>query len=342
MYYDSTQQDAYLQKASDEEIEQVISSSISNKVPLPMYNVLKTNPRYLKKLKIYEELESISDGWIVQQSALAELMTLHAKNQMPYVIIKTIKTFPYVGSDIDVIVLNDSDFDGYIKDLIAAGYVPGGGSKKTELTMRKEINKFECLIDVHQTMSAGGIEYIPKDLFEDNIEFTSEGQPITTPELDLVILMFHSVWKEFTLPLSDIVHFNDLLELIDESKFIEMLSRVDFGYSTAKIFFQRIVEIDNRMVDAPEKGIFSRLTDLSAKVSDNFGKKDKIVMWIVNRFEDQAPATILPEVYPKQTILLLYTVRLLTKPVLIFTVFRTLFKSHTTIKKLIDFARLST
>jgi hypothetical protein len=150
----------------------------------------------------------------VVSQQLAELAT---KAHIDLLFIKTIRPFPYVGSDIDVILPSDGEVRGFVEILDACGYRVLA-TNNHEATLETKLNGELCLVDVHNDISAAGLVYLDKRLLWENkvtVDVHGHDAHIPSPEAELVLLATHTVFKELSVTLADFLHAVHLIKQVD-------------------------------------------------------------------------------------------------------------------------------
>jgi len=125
----------------------------------------------------------------------------------PYTIFKTIKPFPYVPSDVDVLLRSDQDLKTVVKALMAKGCIVLDGDTYG-VTMFSPAHKMN--IDITTQVAVSGIVYVNKKLLFDHVhEVEIDGTMVRTlePHVDLLVVTGHSVFKEQMYTLSDYYTF---------------------------------------------------------------------------------------------------------------------------------------
>jgi len=216
----------------------------------------------------------------VYRSILGEIANVASQHYIEFMVFKTLKPFPYLGSDMDILLPSQDTFKSLINILQQQGLrVTGGG---ISYTLERKLNERSYLIDVHSKIAAGGLEYIDKDhLWYDRIAYKiGEGEAyVPPPEWELAILAAHSVFKEFTVSLADFIYALYLLKQVDKSKLTEIISQEGLGFSFA-VFINTINCIHEFLYASGldfESMPASRLTKfISARVKSDFIKNPKM------------------------------------------------------------------
>ncbi len=148
------------------------------------------------------ELKKFKD---LQQKNLA-LVTYLAKSfdhdQLNYVIIKTLKPFKYVGSDIDVLFKSPKDFSKALTLLLSDGFVLLDNDMFTATVCNDALS----VVDLQLELTVAGLPYLNKKyLFENVKASTINDYPVKTLEdwAEIVVIAAHSLYKEHMYTLAD-------------------------------------------------------------------------------------------------------------------------------------------
>lgn len=133
-------------------------------------------------------------------------------------VIKTIRKFPYVGSDIDLLIAEEKDYYNYLEALKYKGYAVLAQGPKTA-TLERKITGGSFLVDLHnRVIYAGGVPYLKSIWQHNTINYLRDLKiSVLTPEAELVLMAGHSIYKEFNITLADFFHVLDLISASDIS-----------------------------------------------------------------------------------------------------------------------------
>jgi len=129
------------------------------------------------------------------------------RTKVPYAIFKTLKPFPYVPSDIDILLRSDESLQTVTGTLKNHGCVP---LKKDNYGLTMLSPKHKMNIDLTTQIAVSGLVYLNKQLLFDHLcEVQVNGVAVKKPEpeAELLVAAAHSVFKEQTYTLSDYYTF---------------------------------------------------------------------------------------------------------------------------------------
>jgi len=149
---------------------------------------------------------------IAQRKSIIEVAELAEKLGIRILVVKTLKPFDYVPDDVDILIIDDEDFQSLVNVLLERGYFMR--KKGTpEVTLRRIVSNTFVDLDMHAKMGVGSYEYVDKHyLWKRRVYRKLDGKNIATPnDIDeLLITAAHAVLKEFTVTLADIMHVRSL------------------------------------------------------------------------------------------------------------------------------------
>jgi hypothetical protein len=195
----------------------------------------------LKRRAAYEEVSQ-------------QLLELATKAHIDLLFIKTLRPYPYVGSDIDVILLSDGELSGFVEILDAYGYRVLE-TNKHEITLETKLNGEPCLVDVHNDISAAGLVYFDKRLLWENkvkVNMRGHNAYIPSPEAELVLLAAHTVYKELSVTLADFLHAVHLVKRVDWAKVSALVRGQDLPLAFSA-FAHAANAINDLLYDTPLK-----------------------------------------------------------------------------------------
>ncbi|MEM4468903.1 MAG: nucleotidyltransferase family protein [Candidatus Nezhaarchaeales archaeon] len=179
------------------------------------------------------------------EKCLTEIIEASEQKNIEFLVFKSIKPFPYVGDDIDLLLPNEEDFKFFIELLEGIGY-QFLGCGPSEATLEKRISGVSIQIDVHRKFSASYFPYLNRDrVWANKVKAKLNGYSVyvPSPEYDVLIVVGHSLIKEFRMKLSEFYHFVFSLPKIDWGK-LNTLARIEkmdhalliFGYVASQIY----------------------------------------------------------------------------------------------------------
>ncbi len=205
-----------VENCSERDLFALLQLSAANKIPLVLCEKLRGS-----RLTVPDSIKAFCGAQLKRQDAHAviaqELAELASKAHLDLLFIKTIRPYPYAGSDIDVILSSDSEFRRFVEMLGTCGYRILAKSDR-EVTFETKLNEELCLVDVHNDISAAGMVYFDKRLLWENkvtVNVRGHDVHIPSPEAELVLLAAHATLKELTITLADFLHAVYLTKQVD-------------------------------------------------------------------------------------------------------------------------------
>jgi len=197
-------------------LTELVKISIENKIFLLFYEKLCEHgyilPNYVQAIAEEQKRQES-----IYKNILKEISELASSESVDFLVIKTIRPFPYVGSDVDIILHSNEEFKCFTHILVKHGYnIIGGGNN--EVTLEKNVNQEIFLVDVHDNISAAGIVYIDKKvLWKNKSKINLDGSDIwvPSPEAELALMAAHTMFKELNIPLSDFFNTMYLINHVD-------------------------------------------------------------------------------------------------------------------------------
>lgn len=150
-------------------------------------------------------LQQRSYRYRIYLDEITRISKLFEINNINYVIIKTLSTFPRDIADIDIL-LNDED------DLKRANYILSKiGYKRRKIGLEQDLwsvmrNGVVVDVELHTSVAAAEYEYFPKEVL---IKNARKVNGIRIPSIldDLVLTSAHSVLKDLYITLADLLNF---------------------------------------------------------------------------------------------------------------------------------------
>jgi hypothetical protein len=210
---------------------------------LSMYEYAKKNKMpllYLKSIietdvkdNYYEDYIRLNSQWLEIEERIKKVITIIEENSIKYTTFKSIKPYPEVTVDIDLLILGS--YERTVNELEKSGYVL---LERGPLSSTFRDPKVKIDYDIYDEVGVSEIIYLDKDKVHNYIRnkpFQSSGMiKSLSPELDLLGVIGHSVIKEQLYIIGE--YYTTLYYLQDmdtESikKFIELID--DFKLRTA-------------------------------------------------------------------------------------------------------------
>lgn len=175
-----------------------------NKIPLLFLRAVDSSSEnsFVKSILLnYEERHQRTLDLIKFVAYLLE------SERISYTVFKTLKPFPYLPSDVDILLRSDDNLKTAVKQLTAEGCVMLD-SDLYGVTMFSPVYKLNIDLTTHVAVS--GMVYADKKLLFNHVcDVNVDGKTVRTlkPSVDLLIVAGHSVFKEQMYTLSDYYSF---------------------------------------------------------------------------------------------------------------------------------------
>lgn len=175
--------------------------SIINKIPLLYLESVKKVCENCNELKkSYMRLREREEAILFQ---IKEIVNTLSGLNINYVVFKTLKPFPYVASDIDLLLFADDAAKKALKAFAESRYklLNSGPRNFSMLDLESGIK-----IDLYDEITVSRIAYMDKRKIREYVtEITIDNMqiPVLTPEVDLLSVMAHSFYKEQLYTLAD-------------------------------------------------------------------------------------------------------------------------------------------
>ena len=175
--------------------------SIKNKIPLLYLESVKKLCENCNELKKpYMRLREREEAILFQTKEIVNTLSGHNIN---YAVFKTLKPFPYIASDIDLLFFADEGSKKALKAFVRSGYklLNSGPLNLTVFDLENCIK-----IDLYDEITVSRIAYMDKRKIEEYVTETTIDNvqiPVLTPEVDLLSAIAHSFYKEQLYTLAD-------------------------------------------------------------------------------------------------------------------------------------------
>lgn len=200
---------------------------------------------------LIEKRASLIERQAETTSVMRRVCTLLNKIDIPYVIFKTVRPFPFTPNDIDVLFLgNAGDYKHAVDFLAEKGYGKLGVAPLQVLVydptgegkvgLKKEGGIY--YLDLYKYAGADHIRYLDPRRATTQIKYLDidgVSVPVLTPEMELGVMLFHNVFPENTY---HIEHFYLILHYLydgwelDVSEFIRQVRNNHFASSVRANF----------------------------------------------------------------------------------------------------------
>lgn len=194
--------------------------ALKNKIPLPYLDVVRKlgKPEYEQLYTQFIEKEKTQ---LCQIRDLAELLS---GQNISYVVFKTLKPFPYVASDVDLLFFNNNSSTKALNLFLKKGYQQLDSIPPNLTVFNSERS---TKVDLYGEVTVSRIAYLDKRKLHKYITETTVFDtkvPVLTPEVELLSVIAHSFYKEQLYTLSDfytIVANVDKFTVQQEITFVE-------------------------------------------------------------------------------------------------------------------------
>jgi len=216
---------------NNEESLELYDFAIKNKVPL-LYLESLERQRALNKLKT--KLDEERERYSKFVRGVGRVARIFNNANIEYTLFKTIKPYPAVPGDIDILIMGDvSEYERAHEVLREAGYKYIGATNPGPSLEDLVDTINDIVIDLQEDLSLSYLIYMDKNKFADKISEiklpTGEKVKNLMPELDLAIVIIHSL-TEHLYTLGDFYTFiyrlaemkekdiNNFIDILEEHK----------------------------------------------------------------------------------------------------------------------------
>jgi hypothetical protein len=190
----------------NEDFQIFLQSAEQNKIPLLFLQTVTCNRNIQPVLSRYEERYKKTLSLITYTADWLEKM------KVPYTLFKTLKPFPYVPSDIDILFWSDESLQTVAEILKNHGCIP---LERDNYGITLFSPKHKMNIDLTTQIAVSGLVYVNKKLLFDHIckvEVNEATVQTLKPTVELLVVAAHGVFKEQTYTLSDYYTFTMLTQ----------------------------------------------------------------------------------------------------------------------------------
>lgn len=178
---------------------------------------------YLENLSRSQKINSCYHKLIYLRNRQTEIIQLlyflselFESNNLSYTVMKTIRPFSYVGSDVDILVEKPEDFSASVLVLQKMGFILSESENRYTATLAKSGS--DVFADLHLEVTVSNLPYLNKPpLFRHIKEIKSCGYTIKTLDepAEIVLLASHGLYKEQMFTLADF--YTTILSLTPET-----------------------------------------------------------------------------------------------------------------------------
>ncbi|MFX0051755.1 MAG: hypothetical protein ACFE8U_10755, partial [Candidatus Hermodarchaeota archaeon] len=184
------------------------------------------------------------EQWITIEKSVGLLK--QTKND--FVVIKTLADFPYVASDVDVLIMgNEKLYSNAVDVLLKSGFIQVEHAKlqncfhDSTRAVHVAIGKKDVYdVDLYQEMSASYLIYLDKRIFNHMIEWKRINYvdlPILKTEAELLLIIIHSIFPE---QLYTLYHFYIILYFLNRMNLYSLKDFVDLSKEQYALFPVRL------------------------------------------------------------------------------------------------------
>jgi hypothetical protein len=202
-----------------------LTKGIKTPIPnIPEHSLFKV-AKEGKMLSLFCDYRDIFTGrrreYLEKRCLLTKLYTEHLAiigeelytNGLVYYVFKTLKAFPYDMTDLDLLFIDRREMLRASKVLIEKhGFKPIARGTYS-ISLRKTIRELDIDLDLQTKIAAGTFEYIEISNIEKIVGetgYTRGKLSLLRPELELIVVLGHAFYKDFSISLANILYFEYL------------------------------------------------------------------------------------------------------------------------------------
>jgi len=197
---------------------------------------------YLEKLKSKNLLNILQKDYDIFNKRLAEtarcikrITTVLDKKDIPYALTKTIRPYPGIPNDSDILYLGElKDYSKAVDLLVEEGFERCGGSDmqaqlfdpKGGDTFKRDKRGGRFYIDFYRQLAADHVPYMDSKLIRDHVirkKHTDFSVNIFNPHAEICILFLHSVIMHRTLPFEVVLTISYYLKSFADKDYDELI-----------------------------------------------------------------------------------------------------------------------
>ena len=192
-----------------EELLQLFPLSMKNKIPLLYLESVKRVCGNFDETK--KPCVLLKQKQKAVLSLIKKIVNTLSKYNINYSVFKTLKPFPFIASDIDLLFFSDEGSRKALKAFTQGGYKLSG-SKFGNFTVIDVESGIK--IDLYDKITVSNMVYVDKRKIEEYVVETTIDEvqaPVLAPEADLIVTIAHSFYKEQLYTLADFYAISRLL-----------------------------------------------------------------------------------------------------------------------------------
>ncbi len=205
-------------RQTPQELYKLYKIAETSKIPLLFLEKTSQSPNMPQFFDLFSEYRLKYFKMLSLAKRTADLLE---EKKVSYVFFKTLRPFPAVGSDIDILIFDKSLET--VKQHLSGSYQVLD-SCADNLTLYCPL--FGMKLDLHSSLSVSLFPYLDANILKEEVQETSIDQTpvkVFSPEAEAVITACHSIFKEQMLTLADCYMFQHLLPLCDKPKLARLL-----------------------------------------------------------------------------------------------------------------------
>ena len=244
--------DRILKKASLNRVLYIFAKNLMD------YKAISKSPLSPLTKKLELIIDESKKRLIQLKKTLTFLKEISQQYSIPFLVIKTHRTLPFITLDVDILV-KPNDFNNF-KKLIK---LPGYKEKSNNPNIQPHIKLPDMLtIDLHRDISWGYCPYIDQDLvWEKPQKVKIEGIECLIPsiEVETIIMIIHTFRERFQLTLLEFLFLKHNHKRINWSLIVEQSRK--YGWQKSLIQFILITNTINEKLYPQEKELLVKLEE---------------------------------------------------------------------------------
>lgn len=203
--------------------------------PLKLFELARKNKISLLLLNNIEKLSEEKKRYNQRYTQVLNMLRFLGKTfthpLLNYVLIKTIKPYPYIPSDVDLLMKTSADLQKAVSLLRKEGFILVE-KEKHEITLFSE--KYSLNVDLYLELNVVDFIYLDKTQLFKHTDFKTIHDSkirVLRPPAELVVVASHALYKEQIVTLNDFYTFLTYHEYLIEGKTIARNTKTLFAYN---------------------------------------------------------------------------------------------------------------
>lgn len=296
------------QNLSEDALVSLLPLAIKNKVPLLFLEHALNIYRDSKPLKeLYEAYLKKSHSGL---SLIKEISESLIKSQTNYVVFKTLKPFPFITVDVDIIFFTRKDLMRAYHELQSKGCnLAGYGAHSITVYSPKHAMN----VDLHLEVSVSRMVYVNKQLLEEyvtEVNVNSCRVPVLETPVALAMVLAHSLYKEQMFTLAD--YYTTIIHVLNTTRW-QRKTLVDFAEQAhIGLSIKAALMIVNALTAMAFGRMVSAITEIAQMIQTS-EIEEKTMQLSVSHFARNAT---LPHKYHPMTVVAAFAMKALRDPVM--------------------------